>query len=251
MGYPQDSEKIKKDYATYLNGKRIVIVGPAPHMRGWEQGEKIDSYDIVVRVSKGYEIKGGYEIKDMLEKIKTKYKIDNSLEIDFGSKIDILYQTMFSQWGSGINMPIDKLKNELKWVCASFPDKKHKSMIKEFIKYNNNRIPFHIVGKKQWEKLAKNMETIPSVGSSAMFDLLFYDIKELYITGFTFWQVKDKDGFFYYPEYFYEIKKHLRDDRPKGKHNSKKTFKHFIRSYKNDKRIKCDKILENLIKKYL
>ena len=57
MGYPQDSEETIKKYYDYLKGKKVVIVGPAPHMRGWRQGELIDSYDVVVRVSKGYELK--------------------------------------------------------------------------------------------------------------------------------------------------------------------------------------------------
>lgn len=38
----------------YFEGKRVVIVGPSPSLKGTKQSEFIDSFDIVVRVNKGW-----------------------------------------------------------------------------------------------------------------------------------------------------------------------------------------------------
>lgn len=224
MGYPQDSEKVKKEYADYLKGKRVVVVGPCPHMAGSNYGKLIDSYDIVVRVSKGYE------------------SVD-AFPKDFGERIDVVYQTMFSQRGSGTTMPLERLKKKMTWVCASFPDKKHKPMIKEFIEFNRDRVKMHIMDKPYWEKLVTKAG-IPQVGTSAIFDLLQYDIAELYITGITFYQVTGDDGIYYYIGYVRKPK----DARFKTtKHSPHKAFKYFKEVYKKDKRIKCDEVLTKLV----
>ena len=252
MSYPQDSKKVNNLYANFLKNKKVIIVGPAPHMRGWKQGKFIDSYDIVVRVSKGYELASGLKSKiadQESQGYNGKFKIKEDIKDDFGERMDILYQTLFSQWGNGFTAPFEKLKSKLKWLCASFPDKKHKPFIKDFIKYTKELgIPFHIINKKYWEGIVSEMKTIPTVGPTAAFDLLRYEIKELYLTGFTFCQIKDKNNFYYYPEYFYNKEKHLIRKGGK-KHDNNKIYKYFKEIYKKDNRIKCDKILKELIEK--
>ena len=131
---------------------------------------------------------------------------------------------------------------------ASFPDKKHKSFIKDFIKYTHSiNLNFHIMNKQYWEKLSADMGTIPTVGCSAIFDLLQYNIKEIYVVGFTFCQIKDKNGFYYYPEYFYDNSKHLVRKGGK-KHDNDKIFRYFKQKCQQDNRIRCDEVLERLIK---
>ena len=250
MAYPQDTKEIIKRYTDFLKNKKVVVVGPAFHMKGWRQGKVIDSYDVIVRLSKGYEIDEKYKSRDIKEYTNGKYVFNKDIKLDFGSRTDILYQTMLPNWGNGTQSPINELKDDIKWICASFPDKRHRQCIIDFIKYNNNRIPMHIMDKKYWEKIRDDMRTIPSVGASAILDLLQYDIKEIYITGFNFYLAKDENGFFYYPDYFYGDKKHLKDNRPKGKHNHFKIFKYLKKLYERDKRIKCDKTLIDLMEKY-
>ena len=38
----------------YFKDKSVVIVGPSPSLKGSGQGKYIDSFDIVVRVNKGW-----------------------------------------------------------------------------------------------------------------------------------------------------------------------------------------------------
>lgn len=250
MGYLQDSLDTFNKYSIFLKNKKVVVVGPASHMNGWKQGNLIDSYDIVVRLSKGYELDEKLKSKDIQDHIKSKFYIKDKTKIDFGSRIDILYQTLLPNWGNGIHMPIENLMHIAKWICASFPDKRHKGCIRDFIKYNNGRIPLHIVNKEYWESIKQAMGTVPSIGASAICDLLQFDIEELYITGFNFYLLKDHNGFFYYPDYFYGDVKHLKDSRPKGKHNHFKIFKYLKKLKEKDERIKCDNVLNDLIKKH-
>jgi hypothetical protein len=247
MSYPQDSIDTKNKYSNFLRNKKVVLVGPSYHMRGMGQGHLIDSYDIVVRVSKGYEVIRGLEGEITKDKPKNKFLIPDDIKNDLGTRMDILYQTLFSQWGSGWMAPFKKIKKHLTWLCASMPDKKHKPFIKDFIKYTNKLdLKFHIVNKNYYNKLLKKMETVPTIGPMAAIDLLRYDIKELYFTGFTFCQSRDHNNFYYYPEYFYNNAKHLMSPGGK-KHDNNKIFKYFEKLYKKDSRIKCDKVLNRLM----
>jgi len=225
MEYPQDTKETIIKYSNFLKDKKVVLVGPSPHMIQSGFGKLIDSYDVVVRVNKGY-------------------KISKDIEIDLGKRTDVLYQTMLQQLGLGTTMPIDELKDKIKWICASFPDKKHKSFIKEFIKFNNNRINFHIIDKEYWESL-KDKTDVPHAGTVAIFDLLKHDIKELYITGITFYQVKGEGNSFYYKGYHKRVNK---SKWVKGtKHDCFKAFNYFKKTSKKDIRIKCDFMLERLL----
>jgi len=224
---PQDKEDVKLLYANFLKGKKIVVVVPSSHLIGSNNGKLIDSYDLVIRVSIGY-------------------KVPSRLRLDFGTRTDILYNSMLPQRGSGITMPIGKLKKELKWVCASYPAEKHIPNIKNFIKKNNSRIPFHIVDKNYWDFLTSVMR-IPNVGTVAIFDSLNHDISELYVTGITFYQkAGKKDGTFYYNGYQKDSK---RIPTNTSKHRPRKQFKYFRKIYKKDKRIKCDNFLKGILEK--
>jgi len=226
MGYPQDTDQTREDYADYLKGKRVIVVGPAPHMDGSKMGDFIDSYDVVVRVNRGYRIS-----KDMVS--------------DLGQRTDILYQTMLPHLGMGTTTPIEELKNKMQWVSASFPDKKHKPMIEKFIKFNSNRMRFHIIDKKYWESLRKKVD-VPHSGTVAIFDMIKHDIKELYVAGITFYQATGPHGAFYYEGYH---KKANKKKWAKGtKHDCSRTFKYFKKISEKDNRIKCDHILEELLK---
>ena len=233
MGYPQDTKDISKKYAKFLKGKKICIVGPAPHINGSGSGEEIDSYDIVVRLNKGYLLPKEYQQ-------------------DIGESCDIIYQTCMPRDYMGITMPIEELKGSTKWICCSCPDKIHKHHIKDFIKYVDGRIGVHIMNKKKWDKyaikLARSNSIVispPTSGFSAIIDLLRYDIEEMYIVGMTFFQKRGKNNEVYYPGYPTNDPTHSR--RKKSKHNYSKEMKVFKKIFAKDGRIKCDPILQKLI----
>jgi hypothetical protein len=42
---------LNRDFTEYLRGKKVCVVGGAPYLTGTLAGEKIDSYDIVIRIN--------------------------------------------------------------------------------------------------------------------------------------------------------------------------------------------------------
>ena len=53
-----------------IEGKRVAIVGPSPHLMGTKMGELIDSYDVVCRLNEIF---------------------PNGLEDDYGTRTDIAF----------------------------------------------------------------------------------------------------------------------------------------------------------------
>ena len=43
-------------FEKYLNDKKIIIVGPASYLIGKNLGNFIDSFDIIIRIKRGYPI---------------------------------------------------------------------------------------------------------------------------------------------------------------------------------------------------
>ena len=68
---------------------------------------------------------------------------------------------------------------------------------------------------------------------------MYYDIKELYITGFTFFAEKNNN--YYYPQYR-KPELYLEDC-----YNAEKQLNYMRKLYKKDKRIKCDKVLKKIL----
>jgi len=94
-----EKEKISKKYSKFLKGKKVVIVSGSPYIIGSNQGKLIDSYDIVVRVNQGY---------FACDKMKS----------DIGCRTDILYTSLSSFPGCGMDMNIKKVKNIFKWIVC-------------------------------------------------------------------------------------------------------------------------------------
>ena len=164
--YPM--EVTEETFANLLRGKRIVILGGAP-LQGW--GNVIDSFDLVVRVNRGH--------------IASYNAPENQ-----GSRTDILYSSCHSHETHQVNSaPIDLdflHRICLKALCFhNTPPRKIKDDI-----ISNTRVPWKLIDEDLITHL-KNIElagTKPHSGTIAIKDLLQYEIKELYVMGFTFFQ---------------------------------------------------------------
>lgn len=222
----QNSSKIYDlEYAEFVKDKRICLVGPAPHIINSKSRKLIDSFDLVCRIGKGF-------------------IIQKELKEDIGTRVDILYNVLNdSEKGkrsAGVLNIGELLSKKLKWICSANPPYfKCKIRNKKFEIKNNNRIPFHIINKEYYKEITKETGKWINTGLAAIIDLLYYDIKELYITGITFFSEKNKK--YYYPQYR-DPGLYLEDcyDREKQLNFIKKL-------YKKDKRIKCDKVLKKIL----
>jgi hypothetical protein len=213
------------EYAAFLKGKRIALVGPAPHIAGSKQKDLIDSYDLVARIGKAF-----YMPEEISE--------------DVGTKIDILYNVLNDNNGpraAGVLKP-EELKHQIKWLCSSngyfFICKVRHALFK---RKNQGQVPFHIIDREYHNKFKKEVGGWLNSGFVAILDLLYYDIKELYITGITFFS--EKDNKYYIPQY------RNPDLAVEGCYDTTSQLKVMRRIYKEDKRIVCDGVLKEILEK--
>jgi hypothetical protein len=85
------NSKLDKDLASFLKGKTVAFVGPAPYLKGQNKGELIDSHDIVVRIQHG---------------------IPN--EVDYGTRTDIIQSCLNKNYGPPVVEHIAQLQEDKK-----------------------------------------------------------------------------------------------------------------------------------------
>ncbi len=167
-----------RKFNSYLRNKTVALVGPASYLSEFEFGNKINSKDLVVRINRGMEL-----VKENQKHI--------------GNRTDILYNCLIEHPDNGGAINMKKLKDEnVKWVCTIpyctsdggktypflHPSVNLSRVLKLYFKFN-----FHIYNHKSYSLLNKNLASRANTGFAAIFDLLEYDLKELYITGFSFY----------------------------------------------------------------
>lgn len=158
-------KNIEDNYTKYLKNKSVIIVGPAEHVNN---GKFIDSHDVVIRLNKGLKL---------CEKPEK-----------YGSKTNVMY---FADHHSYNGLTKEDLK-KLNFMKFQFPDADNKDYFyplgpKEYEGYKT--IPFSntiLRTDKSYLDFEKEIQTRPNTGTLAIWDILKYPIKSLYITGITF-----------------------------------------------------------------
>lgn len=159
------------DYARYVGGKRVAIVGPAPSTKGSGQGRMIDGYDLVVRINHAL-------------------PVPEELKPDVGTRTDILYHNM---WPDHPTRPpsaelIHAYADEISFLCGAYPYTPNlRKQADTFLQLSGGRVPFRTAAFRPAVRLQISLRGYPSAGIGAINDLLYFDIAELYITGFTFY----------------------------------------------------------------
>lgn len=161
-------------YSDYLRGKNVILVGPADHV---DNSEYIDSFDVVVRLNKG------------LNLVKNTNK--------YGYKTHIIYM---ADTGSYNTLTSEEINN-LDFIKFQFPDVSDNELMELIGKDTQNEyktIPFSDKIQrcnKKYLDFEKELQSRPFIGTVAIWDLLQYDIKSLYITGITFAKTKYSDDY--------------------------------------------------------
>lgn len=144
-----------------FKGKRVALIGPAPHIL--DRIQNFNDYDLVCRVNKTLPV--------WPSKIREKT----------GSRCDVWY-------------PANNLLRQQPWFCELiFVDKIRTTKKGSLLIPEHSR---HKFSKAKWdlEGLKAELGCMPNRGLRAMIDILQNKPKELYITGFTFYQ---GDGAYY------------------------------------------------------
>jgi hypothetical protein len=220
-----------------VKNKRVAVVGPSPHIIGEKLGSHIDSFDIVIRINE--------------------FGLSSQLYEDYGSKTDIIFLALHENSSNIYKEMIRKydLSTLNLAVCVHHEFNLQPYTVREkslsiFEYYQDLKLDtkFEHLGDEKFFKRCKTFNCYPSTGSAAVYELLECGVKELYVTGVSFYTTK-----FQYNEEKSKIWKQFGPSnqnilRASG-HNTKKEVA-FLRSHcKKNKKIKIngDKVFEKII----
>jgi hypothetical protein len=179
----RDHEKIEA-IESLISGKRICIVGPAPNLKGSDSGILIDSYDVVVRVNQ-------------------KFQMSDDQKKDYGKRCDILIGS-FNE--NNIKECFDNLQflMEQKLIIGVMPNKGYKP-IERFSEFLDSKgVKNYFLNDRYIYKVFREVGTVVNSGLMSIILLMNYDVKEIYVTGFTFYNM-GKFGKIYNDEYFNSV----------------------------------------------
>jgi hypothetical protein len=204
---------VEQKFTEYMKDKNIIIVGPADYVNN---GKRIDSYDIVVRLNKGHN------------------QIKNSDK--YGSRTDILYHCISQDEENGGEIPKDK---NIKFLKFAFP----KKAIYGGGRYILKRDRINHVQQDLFNDFEKKLKTMPNTGTTAIWDILNYDIKSLHITGFTLFQTNYSKLYreTAYGESGNTGEAALKAMKEMGNHDQKSIANYYLNDVITDKRVTYDK----------
>ena len=108
-------------------------------------------------------------------------------------------------------------------------------------------LPFHVIDTDYYLNIAESLGTRPNSGTMTIMDLLCYDLKELHITGFTWF----RDGWRKsYKKLSEEKLKKINDDVKtefNGNHKQKPQEDLVREIYLNDDRVTIDEIMKQIL----
>jgi hypothetical protein len=206
-----------------LDNKGVVIVGPSKTLIGRSEGDLIDLFDTVIRMNKSV-------------------PLDMNMAEDIGSRTDLLYHCLDQPAQSKVDVN-RYIKDGIKGVVCSYPPLSFtRSNINKFQKMNNDRLPFRTTDLKVYNSLEKELATRPNTGLLTLVDVLSYDVKEVYLTGFCFYRN------FYYDGYSTINESDYGKVANSPAHDQDKQLKYWAELYKTDGRISVDSVLESIFK---
>ena len=218
----------------FLKNKKVILIGPSESLLKNKNKDFIESFDIIVRVNRGIEPTEKYS--------------------EFiGNRTDILYNCMLEHPDNGGPINVDYFsKKKLKYLVyhpeVNFQGKttnkppKHLNR-NRIIELEKANIKTNMIDSNFYNSISSQVNCRPNTGYIAIFDLLNYDIKELFITGFTFYLDK------FMPGYKDQVKKVEFKEKcfKSERHNQKNLWEFLKKSYKNNPKIKVDKYLHKIL----
>jgi len=173
--------EIDNSLAELVSGKRIAYVCPSPHLKGMKMGEYIDSFDLVVRVNQAFHMQ------------------EENWE-DYGKRTDILMNCLNCNKIAALKNNMSFAK-DMKYIVCPMVSMWDIQRVHDFL--DTTGVPWHNVSDGYLFKIFKEVGTTCNTGLTGIITLLNYDIKELYLTGMTFFNM-NKFGQIYYDKYHNE-----------------------------------------------
>lgn len=193
MGFVDNFRDYNRDdnLGNFLKGKTVALVGPSPHLLGMKKGEYIDSFDFVARVNQNSEM-------------------PQSQWEDYGKRTDILFNCLnINKLNALANRNNDQYFRDLKYIICSMVSMWDIERVHKFLKGVEKHFdtPWHNVCDGYLFKIFKEVGTTCNTGLTSLITLLNYDVKSVYMTGMTFFNM-NRMGRVYFDEYHDDAVKH-------------------------------------------
>lgn len=219
--------EIDQKLKNLIKDKRIIIVGPSPHLLNKNFGNKIDKYDFVCRINSDIYPKG--------------------YEKDYGSRTDIISWSGDTKYLCNFEKNLEIHKKKLKklkyiFLSSTLADHFGGSVLDNFQKVNTKyNYEYGYIGDENY-KIARNFfQCEPNSGQMTLWFLLQHEPKEIFLTGFSFYEQfrikKDPYSLFYDHDLIYPILKVEEWFDPFGAHNQDIQKKKFLELFYENKKI--------------
>ncbi|HQH27899.1 MAG TPA: hypothetical protein PLP17_10930 [Oligoflexia bacterium] len=205
-----------------LDGARIALVGPSVTVLGSAQRQYLESFDFIARIN-------------------FQWPVPHRLVPDIGSRMDILYHCCNG------DRPITAMLipdfNQTRFVCyqeniESIPLRKY---------CLRHAIP-HLDISSTYQQLSASAKTSVNTGFVAIEHLCQFAIKELYVTGITFFKTPYYEGYPGHGNNRKYWKNSLTPDKI-GPHSFEPQLEQFARRLSSDERVRTDRWLAGIVEK--
>jgi len=220
-----------ENLANLLKDKTVAYVGPSPHLMGLNNGELINSHDVVCTIS---------------------YPTPPERQRHYG-RTDIMVGTLNHLHLKNLKKYMEQFPEQyrnLKYIiCPKKEVDRDGFNIKQGIhEINIYNIPIHLIGDDYANHIDETIGDETNTGLSGIIALLNYEIKELYITGLTFYNMgrggSIGSGKVYYKEYADKALEAGHHPDKSDWHGQEKQIKYFVDLLKKEPRITFDPWLE-------
>ncbi len=167
-----------------VKDKTVAYVCPSPHLEGKGMGEFIDSHDLVVRVNQNY-------------------TPNEATWEDYGKRTDILVNCLNEIKIRALSENLDYV-HSLRYILGPMVSVWDKPKIDSFLE--STGVPHQNVCDGYLFKVFKEVGTTVNTGLTGILTLLHYPVKELFVTGMTFFNM-NKMGRIYHDKYHDEAVK--------------------------------------------
>lgn len=175
------SRRIIDEYATFVAGKTVALVGPAASLHGRGLGDLIDSHDLVVRLNLGCPVPEGQEP-------------------DLGTRTDVLYHVLFNARLARAAGQRHTPQQVDEWIAAGVKyiatrqDFNHER-VRLFRRVLRDRLPLVTMPSEFKGPFKRHLMTNPNTGTLAIVHLLAAGAAKVWVTGFDFYDTGYQVGY--------------------------------------------------------
>ena len=161
------------NYSDFLKNKRIALIGPSQSVEGTLMGEYVDSFDVVIR---------------MIRPSNITFLIPDRLKQDIGTRVDVVYSNFDIPSCPNLSYFNYLKEHGVKYVNST----RHIQEIPFYPQIKNNIIASDMLynnpSTEKYTGWSSSLKSSPHSGFCILFDILSFDIKELYILGYSFYK---------------------------------------------------------------